>query len=42
MWSLETRKLLRIVQLPSKVTCVKQLEFLPDAFDSSAALVSYV
>ncbi|KAI0219941.1 TBC1 domain family member 31 [Lamellibrachia satsuma] len=39
MWSLETRKLLRIVQLPTKVTCVRQLEFLPDAFDAGASLV---
>ena len=42
MWSLETRKLLRIVQLPTKVTCVKQVEFLPDTFDAGASLVRHV
>ena len=36
MWNLETKKLIKILQLPAKVTMVKQLEFLPDSFDGGA------
>lgn len=36
VWALDTHKLLRIIELPSKVTQVKQLEFLPDSFDGGA------
>ena len=32
LWSLDTRRLLRIIEMPTKVTTVKQLEFLPDSF----------
>ncbi|KAL8615313.1 hypothetical protein ACOMHN_038052 [Nucella lapillus] len=32
LWSLDTRRLLRIIEMPAKVTTVKQLEFLPDSF----------
>ena len=36
VWTLETRQLLRVVQMPKKVTAVKHLEFLPDSFDGGA------
>ena len=32
VWSMETRQLLRIIQLPSKIRHIKQLVFLPDSF----------
>ncbi|XP_071092006.1 TBC1 domain family member 31-like [Haliotis cracherodii] len=32
LWSLDTRRLLRIVELPTKVTSVKYMEFVPDNF----------
>ncbi|ESO96315.1 hypothetical protein LOTGIDRAFT_227074 [Lottia gigantea] len=34
LWSLDTRRILRIIELPNKVTSVKQLEFLPDSFQT--------
>lgn len=34
LWDLDTHRLLRIVELPTKVTSVKQLSFLPDKFDA--------
>ncbi|KAG9328168.1 hypothetical protein JZ751_016158 [Albula glossodonta] len=37
LWSLESRKLLRIVQMPPKVRTVRQLEFLPDSFDGGSS-----
>ena len=36
VWALDTRKLLRIVELPTKITRVKQLAFLNDSFDSGS------
>ncbi|KAJ8303472.1 hypothetical protein KUTeg_019868 [Tegillarca granosa] len=36
LWDLDTHRLLRIVELPNKVTSVKQLIFLPDNFDGGA------
>ncbi|XP_029447827.1 TBC1 domain family member 31 isoform X2 [Rhinatrema bivittatum] len=36
VWCLDTRKLLRIIQMPSKVRTVRQLEFLPDSFDGGS------
>ncbi len=33
---------MRILQLPTKVTLVKQLEFLPESFDGGANQVSGV
>ena len=36
VFNLETRRLLRIVELPDKVKSVKQLHFLPDSFDGGA------
>jgi hypothetical protein len=32
LWSLDTRRLLRIIEMPAKVTAIRQLEFLPDNF----------
>ena len=39
LWALDTRKLLRIVELPEKVTSIKQVLFLPDNFDGGASQV---
>jgi hypothetical protein len=36
VWSLESKQLLRVVELPRKVTSVQQLEFLPDSFDAGS------
>ncbi|KAL4616977.1 TBC1 domain family member 31 [Arapaima gigas] len=33
LWCLDSRELLRAVQMPPKVRTVRQLEFLPDSFD---------
>ena len=41
VWSLESKKLMKILQLPNKVTMVKQLEFLPDSFDGGANQVGH-
>ena len=40
VWSLESRQLLRVVQLPPKIRVVKQLVFLPDSFDGGSSEVS--
>lgn len=37
LWDLDTHRLLRIIELPIKVTTVKQLVFLPDNFDAGAS-----
>ncbi|WAR11356.1 TBC31-like protein [Mya arenaria] len=39
LFALDTRKLLRIVEMPEKVTAVKQLIFLPENFDGGASQV---
>ncbi|KAK2140435.1 hypothetical protein LSH36_1353g00021 [Paralvinella palmiformis] len=36
VWSLDTHKLQRIIELPKKVTCVRQLAFLADSFDGGS------
>ncbi|KAM6411400.1 TBC1 domain family member 31 isoform 2-T2 [Pluvialis apricaria] len=36
VWCLESRKLIRIIQMPAKVRAVRHLEFLPDSFDGGA------
>ncbi|XP_066479956.1 TBC1 domain family member 31 isoform X2 [Tiliqua scincoides] len=36
LWCLESRQLLRIIQMPTKVRAVRHLEFLPDSFDGGA------
>ncbi|NXL86772.1 TBC31 protein, partial [Alectura lathami] len=33
LWCLESKQLVRIIQMPTKVRAVRQLEFLPDSFD---------
>jgi WD40 repeat protein len=42
LWDLDTHRLLRIIELPVKVTAVKQLVFLPDNFDAGASQVCLV
>ncbi|KAI8519950.1 hypothetical protein Bbelb_032070 [Branchiostoma belcheri] len=37
LWALDSRRLLRIVQMPPKVRVVRQLEFLPDNFDGGSS-----
>ncbi|NXU58620.1 TBC31 protein, partial [Turnix velox] len=36
LWSLESRKLIRIIQMPAKIRAVRHLEFLPDSFDGGS------
>ncbi|KAJ8353824.1 hypothetical protein SKAU_G00213910 [Synaphobranchus kaupii] len=37
LWSLDSRQLLRVIQMPPKVRTVRQLEFLPDNFDGGSS-----
>ncbi|CAH1780305.1 unnamed protein product [Owenia fusiformis] len=39
LWTLDTKTLHKVVQLPTKVKVVKQLEFLADSFDGGASQV---
>ncbi|KAK7887136.1 hypothetical protein WMY93_026757 [Mugilogobius chulae] len=36
LWCLENRQLIKVIQMPSQVRTIRQLEFLPDNFDSGA------
>lgn len=36
LWCLENKQLIRVIQMPSQVRTIRQLEFLPDTFDSGA------
>lgn len=36
LWCLENKQLIRVIQMPSQVRTIRQLEFLPDSFDSGA------
>ena len=42
IWSLDTQSLLRVVELPRKVTSVHQLEFLPSSFDAGSNKVCHL
>lgn len=42
LWCLESKQLLRIIQMPTKVRAVRHLEFFPDSFDGGSNQVSYV
>ncbi|XP_030606506.1 TBC1 domain family member 31 [Archocentrus centrarchus] len=37
LWCLDTKQLLRVIQMPTQVRTVRQLEFLPDSFDGGAS-----
>uniref|UniRef100_A0A667YTW3 TBC1 domain family member 31 n=1 Tax=Myripristis murdjan TaxID=586833 RepID=A0A667YTW3_9TELE len=37
LWCLDSRQLVRVLQMPSQVRSVRQLEFLPDSFDGGAS-----
>ncbi|XP_071377085.1 TBC1 domain family member 31 [Centroberyx affinis] len=37
LWCLDSRQLVRVVQMPTQVRTVRQLEFLPDSFDGGAS-----
>lgn len=39
LWCLNTKQLLRIIQMPTKVRAVRQLEFLPDSFDGGSSQI---
>lgn len=39
LWCLDTKRLLRVIQMPTQVRTVRQLEFLPDSFDGGASQV---
>uniref|UniRef100_A0A665TB92 TBC1 domain family member 31 n=1 Tax=Echeneis naucrates TaxID=173247 RepID=A0A665TB92_ECHNA len=36
LWCLDSKQLLRVIQMPTLVRTVRQLEFLPDSFDGGA------
>uniref|UniRef100_A0A803TYR1 TBC1 domain family member 31 n=1 Tax=Anolis carolinensis TaxID=28377 RepID=A0A803TYR1_ANOCA len=36
LWCLDSKQLLRIIQMPTKVRSVRHLEFLPDSFDGGS------
>ncbi|XP_042690606.1 TBC1 domain family member 31 isoform X2 [Centrocercus urophasianus] len=36
LWCLESKQLLRIIQMPTEVRAVRHLEFLPDSFDGGS------
>ncbi|NXI67476.1 TBC31 protein, partial [Anseranas semipalmata] len=36
LWCLESKQLIRIIQMPTKVRAVRHLEFLPDSFDGGS------
>uniref|UniRef100_H3DP21 TBC1 domain family member 31 n=1 Tax=Tetraodon nigroviridis TaxID=99883 RepID=H3DP21_TETNG len=37
LWCLDSQKLVRVIQMPTQVRAVRQLEFLPDTFDRGAS-----
>ncbi|KAM9310324.1 TBC1 domain family member 31 isoform 2-T2 [Pholidichthys leucotaenia] len=37
LWCLDSRELIRVIQMPTQVRTVRQLEFLPDSFDGGAS-----
>ncbi|XP_033096364.1 TBC1 domain family member 31-like isoform X1 [Anneissia japonica] len=39
IWCLDTQSLLRVIELPTKVHVVKQLQFLPESFDGGSGQV---
>ncbi|KAF7226326.1 TBC1 domain family member 31 [Nothobranchius furzeri] len=39
MWSLDSQQLVRVIQMPSQVRTVRQLEFLPGSFDGGASQI---
>ena len=42
VWSLDSQSLLRVIELPRKVTSVHQLDFLPGSFDAGSNKVCHV
>ncbi|XP_063055000.1 TBC1 domain family member 31 isoform X2 [Engraulis encrasicolus] len=39
LWCLESRQLMRVVQMPPRVRTVRQLEFVPDSFDGGSSQI---
>ncbi|XP_049903616.1 TBC1 domain family member 31 [Epinephelus moara] len=37
LWCLDSKQLVRVIQMPTQVRTVRQLEFLPDSFDGGAS-----
>ena len=42
VWSLDSQSLLRVIELPRKVTSVHQVDFLPGSFDAGSNKVCHV
>lgn len=42
LWCLDSKQLVRVIQMPTQVRTVRQLEFLPDSFDGGANQVQSV
>lgn len=40
LWCLDSRQLVRVLQMPALVRTVRQLHFLPDSFDGGASQVA--
>ncbi|XP_068426711.1 TBC1 domain family member 31 [Clinocottus analis] len=37
LWCLDSKQLIRVIQMPTQVRTIRQLEFLPDSFDGGAS-----
>uniref|UniRef100_A0A673A1D9 TBC1 domain family member 31 n=1 Tax=Sphaeramia orbicularis TaxID=375764 RepID=A0A673A1D9_9TELE len=37
LWCLDSKQLIRVIQMPTQVRTVRQMEFLPDSFDGGAS-----
>ncbi|KAG7474161.1 TBC1 domain family member 31 [Solea senegalensis] len=37
LWCLDSKQLVRVIQMPTQIRTVRQLEFLPDSFDGGAS-----
>ncbi|KAK5862681.1 hypothetical protein PBY51_018050 [Eleginops maclovinus] len=37
LWCLDSKQLIRVIQMPSQVRTVRQMDFLPDSFDGGAS-----
>ena len=40
LWSLDSSKLIRVIEMPAKVKVIRQLEFLPDSYQKGVDQVS--
>lgn len=42
LWSLDTRRLIRVIEMPNKVKSIRQINFLPDNFRHGVDQVMYL